>query len=363
MLPVIKTVNAILVRKFYERHAGLLFFVFYFMFGMVESGQIKSYHLGLIYGALSSPLMMLIVFAIWLLYLTKGMLFFDECISRPQNLFFKQVSLLDKRAQFFLFSYAYLIIYQPVLIYSIVMIAVAFSKKAIWMAASMIAFHFLAISLCSLRSVYRINNTKSPRLIIPTLRWPFTLSPPMFYVGLLTSRFKIMLFLTKIASIISLLGFLQIQLDQYEPRLAYLGMIIAILSYSVIIFEWRRFEDSSLQFTRALPINLHQRFLIIAIAYAILLIPEFVVLLAQRFYPWHALIAILLSIGFALFLHTSLYKELNNDHHLRRVLWLFLIAFFFALSKLGLPMAILLVMVSWWQFRKNFMAYEPSANI
>jgi len=48
-------------KKFYERHAGLLFFVFYVMFGMVESGQLVSYHLGLIYGAIGAPVFLALV--------------------------------------------------------------------------------------------------------------------------------------------------------------------------------------------------------------------------------------------------------------------------------------------------------------
>src|SRR6185369_16363350 len=104
MLPVIKIINSILVRKFYERHAALLFFVFYVMFGMVESGQIVSYHLGLINGAISSPMFMMIVFGIWMLYLIKAVLLFEECFAQPHNLFFKQISLLNKLAQFFLLA-------------------------------------------------------------------------------------------------------------------------------------------------------------------------------------------------------------------------------------------------------------------
>jgi len=364
MLPVIKIINSILVRKFYERHAALLFFVFYVMFGMVESGQIVSYHLGLINGALSSPIFMMIVFGIWMLYLIKTILFFEECFAQPHNLFFKQISLLNKLAQFFLLACAYFLIYQPVLIYSMVMIAVAFKAKAVWVAMSIVAFHFIMISVCAWRSVNSINTSRPSILKTPSLRWPFARPYPLFFISLLTDRFRIMLLLAKTFSILCLLGFLQIPLDHYEPRLAHLGMAVAITSYSVIIFEWRQFEDHYLQFARVLPINVTLRFLSVASAYAILLLPEFVVLLIQRFYPWDALTAILLSLGFALFAHGSLYQEqLNNDRHIQRILWLFLITFFLALSKLALPSAILFMAIGWWRFRKNFEAYEASTNI
>ncbi|HEV8512026.1 MAG TPA: hypothetical protein VGQ59_02055 [Cyclobacteriaceae bacterium] len=363
MLPTIKIINGVLVRKFYERHASLLFFVFYLMFGMVESGQIVSYHLALIHGAISSPVFMMIVLGIWMLYLIKAVLLLEECFAQPHNLFFKQIGQLNKPTQFFLLAYTYVLIYQPVLIYSIVMIVVAFKSNAILAAMSMIAFHFIMISLCAWRSINSINTSRPSVLAIPSLRWPFAKPYPVFYISLLTDRFRIMLLLTKTFTILCLLGFLQIPLDHYESRLAHLGMAIAITSYSVIIFEWRQFEDQYLQFARALPITLTQRFLVVASAYAILLLPEFVVLLFQGFYLWDALIAILLSLGFALFAHSSLYQEkLNNDRHIQRVLWLFLITFFLALSKLALPAAILFSLIGWWRFRKNFEAYEASTN-
>lgn len=307
---------------------------------------------------------MIIVLGIWVLYLFKSVLFFEECFTQPHNLFFRQITLLEKLVQFSLLAYAYFIIYQPVLIYSLIIIVVAFSTNAIWLALSLIAFHFIMLSLCAWRSMSSINTSRPSTLKIRSLHWPFSKPFPLFYISLLTDRFKIMLLLAKTFSILCLLGFLQIPLDQYEPRLAHLGMTFAIISYSVIIFEWRQFEDRHLQFTRAFPIHLAQRFLVVASAYALLLLPEFIVLLAQGFYLWDALIAILLALGFALFAHGSLYQgELNSDRHLQRILWLFLITFFLALSKLALPVAILLSAIGWWRFRENFEGYEASANI
>lgn len=364
MLPVIKIINGIFVRKFYERHAGILFFVFYVMFGMVESGQIVSYHLALINAAISSPIFMALVFGVWMLYLVKSVFFFEDFFAQPHNLFFKQISLLNKHTQYFYLAYAYLLIYQPVLIYSCVMIAVAFKAKAVGTALSIIIFHFMAVSLCAWRSIDSINTSKPSILKIPSLRWPFAKPFPLFYISLLTDRFRIMLLLAKTFSILCLLGFLQIPLDHYEPRLAHLGIVIAITSYAVIIFEWRQFEDQYLQFTRALPIEITKRFFVVACAYTILLLPEFVLLPFQGFYLWDVLTAILLGLGFALFAHGSLYQErLNNDSHIQRILWMFLTTFFLALSKLALPAAILLSAIGWWRFKRNFEDYEASANI
>jgi hypothetical protein len=364
MLPVLKIINRVLVKTFYERHAGLLFFVFYIMFGMVESGQIISYHLGLIYGAIGSPVFMGIILAIWFLYLAKGTLFFEECFGKPQNNFLHQISLLDRKNQFLWISTAFVLIYLPVLSYSAVMIVVAFKNQNIWPAFSMIFFHITALSLSAYRIVYKINSSIPSIFLLPAIRFPFIKTFPLFYIGLLMDRFKIMLLLTKIFSIACIIGFLQIPLDDYEPRLAYLGLVIGIMSHSAIIFEWRKFEDHYLFFTRTLPLTLNYRFAVLTAAYAILLIPEFVVLVVQHVHIWNAIIAIYLGISFSLFAHGSLFKNvLDNDRHIQTILWLFLITFFLTLSKLALPTAIFLTAIGWWRFRKYFESYEPSANI
>ena len=53
-----------LVVPFYKNHAGLLFFVFFLMFGIVESTQIVFYHVSLIVGMLTSGIFLFIVLSL-----------------------------------------------------------------------------------------------------------------------------------------------------------------------------------------------------------------------------------------------------------------------------------------------------------
>src|ERR1700748_1163931 len=57
---------------FYRAHAGILAVGFFVMFGMVEPGQLLHYHKTLILAFVSSPVMMLVVFAGWLIYAIKS---------------------------------------------------------------------------------------------------------------------------------------------------------------------------------------------------------------------------------------------------------------------------------------------------
>ena len=70
-----KILVQVIVQKFYERNVGLFFFIFYLMFGIVESTQIITYHLSLIYGVLSSSVFLLMVCGVWVLYSLKYLQF------------------------------------------------------------------------------------------------------------------------------------------------------------------------------------------------------------------------------------------------------------------------------------------------
>lgn len=69
--PLSKILLKIFSVGFYRAHAGILCFVAFVMFGMVEPGQLLNYHKTLMLAFISSPLMMGIVFAIWLIYTFK----------------------------------------------------------------------------------------------------------------------------------------------------------------------------------------------------------------------------------------------------------------------------------------------------
>ena len=73
-----------LVLPFYKNHAGLLFFVFFLMFGIVESTQLAFYHQSLIYGMLSSGIILLVVLMIWLLYQLSS--HFTSCLKHPMKM-------------------------------------------------------------------------------------------------------------------------------------------------------------------------------------------------------------------------------------------------------------------------------------
>lgn len=363
MQAVLKIIHRVCVLKFYERHAALLAFVFYVMFGLVQSNELIDFHQGLIFASLTSPLFYAAVLGVWTLYLIKIILFYEECFSLPQNSILKNFGLLAPRSQWMIFSYAIILAYLPVLIYSLFMIRLAFQHQLIGYGLSIIVFHSSAIGLGSWRLMHVINSTSSFALKMPRLWWGFRKPLPLIYLGLLANRLKLTFLLTKLSSVVCILCLWYLPVDHYEPRLAWLGLAFGLAGHGVILFEWRKFEDREFFFSRALPLATSYRFAMIGVAFLLLLIPESIVMFAQGLQIVDVSIGLVIGTAFLLFIYCTSYRHpLNNEQHLQRMLWLFLISFLMILSKFSIPFSILLLAVAWWQFKKHFDAYQPVAD-
>ncbi len=361
---MMKVLHLVWVKKFYERHALLLFFVFYIMFGMVEPGQILSYHKGLIYGMLTSWLFILLVLAIWSLYIIKTVLFLEECIALPQNSFLRNFSLFSTNRQLFLYAYVTFLCYAPVLLYSSFILFNALKQGWLLQFVTIAVFHLTAIFFSAWRICYVLNSSQPALIRLPSLRWPFRISFPFFYLGLLANRLKIMWLITKVSSMLLLIGFLQIPLDSYEPRLALLGVTLAVFAHVNVIFEWKRFDDKFLFFSRTLPIPAFKRLGIVSVAALMLFLPELILLVLQKVRLPDILFCTFLFVGFFQFLYSSLYRSGQNmDLFMQRTLWYFLLAFLLVLSKLAVPVSIALFIYSTWKYLTRFESYEPSDNL
>ncbi|MBS1558880.1 MAG: hypothetical protein JST69_09135 [Bacteroidetes bacterium] len=361
MPALLKIIHKIWIQKFYERHAVLLGLVFYVMFFLVNSGEIIDFHFNLIVAVLSSFKLLLLIFGIWFLYQIKMIFFFEECLSLPQNIILKKFELLSRSNQFRLYAYALLLAYMPVFIYSSVMIVIAFRYRLFLAGLSIVGFQAGIISLGAWRLLHTINSCTPSIFKIPSFRWKLIKPFPLFYIDLLVNRFKITFLLTKIFSVLGILGFMQLPVDHYEPRLAWLGFTFGFSGHYVILYEWRKFEDRNLFFSRALPLAIHSRFVMLGIAYALLLLPEWGVMIAQGLGIYDATVGWLMGISFLLFIHGSSYRSaLDNEQLMQNMLWLFLITFLMVLSQLSLPFSLLLLAVAAWRFRKNFDGYQPA---
>jgi len=346
------------VRKFYERNAGFFLFIFFLMFGIVESTQIVNYHLSLIYGLLSSTLFLLFVCLVWILYLIKCFVFVSGFLSSAENNSILKLNNLPFLQRFSSIYFIFISIDLPVLIYVSVIIGVALHEKSYTEAVVIILFHLLIMAIASL-----LFNKKISSLSFTLFRWPsFQLNRPipfpLYYFGALLNKHKVVLFTTKAFSFFALIGFMNIPLDHYEYRTAILGLLFGTAAHAVIVFEFRKFEENYLRFLRNLPISLTNRFVQLAFVYFLLTLPESILLFVNHINLFTVLGIHLFATGLLVLSHCRLYAELNNDKHIQFTLWLFLISFMLVLFKVYLIELFLIWALAHYYFKRNFYQFE-----
>jgi hypothetical protein len=79
--------SKIFVQGFYRAHAGMFLFFFLVMIGAVDPGQLLNYHKTLMLAFVTSPVMLLVVFGIWLLYVIKTWHYVLGQITAPSQHF------------------------------------------------------------------------------------------------------------------------------------------------------------------------------------------------------------------------------------------------------------------------------------
>ena len=365
MLPITRVLTKTIVARFYERNAGLFFFVFFLMFGIVESSQIISYHQSLIYATLTSPVFLMGVCFVWFLYLLKCLQFIFSLLARPENSFLFQLSKIDQRKCFGYLLLTIVLMYEPVLMYTAFIVGVGMYSNYYLPTGIILIFHGVAMIGATLLIVKQLSaQHQEIRFIkIPSFHWPWPKPFPLFYLSQLTHQLPTALFFTKAFSVFAIYGFLQIPLDHYDNRVALLGLLMGLMSHAVIVFELQKFEETNLSFLRSLPIAIPIRLFNLSLMYLILLLPEICMLILRGVHFTDLMGVILFSTGYLVFTHCRLFHStLNMDKHITWTLGLFLISFMLTLFKLYLVETVVIWCVAYYLLERDYYQYESSTE-
>jgi hypothetical protein len=361
---VVRVLNKVLVKKFYERNVGLLFFVFYLMFGVVESNQVISYHRSLIYGVLTSPVFLVGVMGVWILYSAKYLQLVLSELAEPHNQFLKDYSRLGKSHQFWPMLLSIVMMDQPVLLYSVFIVGVGTFSQQYVAVFFVLVFHFAKLVGCTWIVLRRVNSLHERKIakLLPSIHWPWKKYFPFFYLGHFTNQLPLALLFTKIFSLFAIIGFMQITTDHYEIRTALMGLLFGLMAHSVIIFESRRLEETYLTFAKGLPIAMAKRFLFLSLFYGVLLMPELVLLAINKIVWYDLLLITLFAVFYLVYQHTRLYRgSFTIDGHTTFTFGLFLVSFMLVLFKLYWLEAFALSILGFYQYRRDYYNFEASA--
>ncbi|SHM19261.1 hypothetical protein [Mucilaginibacter sp. OK098] len=356
--PLTNILLKIFASGFYRAHAGILCVGFFVMFGMVEPGQLLNYHKTLMLTLVSSPLMMVVVFACWLIYTIKSWHYvIGQITAVNQQFLFYSSNAFTKNRQFKSWFYLQLVLLLPISVYGAIAAGVGLAHHYYLIPLAIIAYLFLLAGL----SAILYHGTVNKLVDGSTQGWMLTLSSkwrkPWFslFIYHVFDQHKITWLVTKALSYLLITGFFLLFADvAHDIRVAGIALLAVVVAHVKLIFEERSFEEKWLSFTRNLPYSRVRLFGSFAGVYLILMFPESIWLFS-RFNPLIAFELLLAGISIAMLFHCLLYYiGLDMEKYMLWIFFLFVVIFWLILFKLLLVLVVLNLVVSFGVFWKCY---------
>lgn len=360
-----KILNRVIGVQFYQRNAGLFLFIFILMFGIIPGPLLLSYHLTLIHAMLDSSIMLTGVCFVWLLYAMKCAQFAMKTFSEPQHQFLYIVANLTRQTQFISLLAAQLFMYLPVLIYSMLVAIIGFANGKFPEAMIVLAFNSLLCFGSTLWYQRKLNhpNPEIKYFLSSVIRIDFVKPFPWYFISQLMNEMKVIFVVTKFFSVIIIIAFLNgFFIDNYDSRVVMLGFLAGLAAHCVMIFEFRKFEETFLSFYRNLPVTLFKRFFLYGFIYLLILLPEWIIFgsaIPGRLHPLDAPWLIFFGAGMLLLFNSLLYHpKMDMDRYLQWVFGILAALFFLILYRAFLFIDAMLILSSFLIFRKWYYRYE-----
>jgi hypothetical protein len=363
MRVLITILQKVIVNHFYRVNAGFFLFMFFVLFGLPYS--VLSFHLSIINIIIQNPSALTGAMLVWLLYNFKCMDYVIKQLKEPRQQFLFCLNNISPRSCFGYMIYVQALVYLPVLVYSIIVAAIAFKTQYYTAMAGVLVFNaaLILLTAAAYLRVLQLRPFLNTGVILPQMR--FRLGKPVFSIPLyflLHSR-RQMLLVTKFFSLLLLFGFMRLyEPDHYDIRPLLLCFMLATAANSAIVFELKIFEDGLMPFVRNFPFSLVKRFALVLLMYAVLLLPELA--FVWKAYPLHFHVAdylqiLLLGTGLLSLFHGSLLTDdMNTDVYFKIVFAILAILFFTILYNPGILLECLLLAVSFGLFTSYYYDFE-----
>ena len=348
---------------FYEQHAGLFLVVCYLLFGAVEGSQLVNYHFALLIAICSSPIIWLIVFLVWTIYAIKCYLFVKQKLALPTFTFAVEVTTLKRVNQYRVWLKVYAFMLMPILSYAAIILYISIRYHyffSLFATLIGVAALFLALSFLTLKNNnYNFNpvknwvNTNWIKIKKPFWSWP------LFY---LFHQQPLMLFACKLISLLAFKAILWVFADVGDDIRVFLtAMLAVVLSHTILIFNWVKFDAAYLSFARSLKISSFKRLSYWFIVLMILLVPELTILTwLTRFDVTQIFIGFVFCMSTLFTLFTLVYMlKADMERYMKFVLFFFFITMLAILAGYYLIFSMVLLFVS----ILIFMIYYPKIDL
>lgn len=332
---------------FYQQHAGLFLVVFYLLFGAVEGSQLISYHTALLLAICSSPLVLLLVFGIWLLYALKCAFFVRQHLKQDHYGFTNNLTVLPQNKQLLVWVKVYAFLLLPILCYAGFLLLTAL-KHGFYFTFIAVTAQLSAMLFLLSYFTFRIHNyTFKPAkkwIVLPIvkIKRPFW-TWPLFY---LLNEQRLMLLLCKLVSFVFLKGMLWMFADVGPDIRVYLTAAMTVaLSHAVLLLNLVKFEANYLAFAKGLPITVLKKLMQWLGVVALLILPEMIMFTQLLHFDLAKSLVILFYLASAMLCLLTLvyWLKANIDNYLKYLLFFFFVNMWAILAHQYLLLSLLLL--------------------
>jgi hypothetical protein len=361
----------LLAIPFYRQHAGLftfLVFIMVFCVGNVDSGALLDYHYSLIQGMLTSQPFLFAILVAWSLYALHCIQYVARTIRRPDYQVLGVLAQVSFPRLFGMSMVLQVILFAPVLIYVLIMVAVGLYHHWYGPLAELLGFCGLVCLAGATRHVYILKNPgknagKNPGLLSVFSPGRWSIFYGMFLIRYVLERRKMLFLAIKLYDCFFLYMMVvhQVPVD-YDLRMIWLFYSFGLLGHGVLVHQIRELEETRLGFYRGLPVTMAQRFLQYVWVYLLLFAPEVgtIAYLTPGYlhYP-DALLLAGFGFGLLLFLHGLLFAgHYKMATYLKILTLVFFVIFIAVVSRTIFFLVILVFFLSAVLFYRHYYRYE-----
>jgi uncharacterized membrane protein YqjE len=352
------------VVQYYQQNAGFFFAVFAFAAGFMRSVD----HIFFIDLFLHSGYLMALLFGGWTLYAVKTIRFTRRLLAAPENRFLYQLVLIPPARQLTALLLTQLMLFLPVTGYSLVMISFGIQYRTLGSVLGIIAYNGLACLAGVWVYRYWLAHPLPEKTVsgLAQRANQWLVKPYFSYaIGYVYSHHTLLLLLSKLASCAVIAGTcILFTTDDYPVKLLSIGVLLGAAINAMIGYQAHYFEHERFSLTKNMPLPLARRFSYLLLAWLVLLLPEWLVLL--RYFPPGVQYGWLLKLmGFglsiAVFCQCRLVRRpVIPEMFIRyvfglEVMWLVLVLYEVDISAIAIVNAGL----AYYWFRRYYYAYEP----
>lgn len=362
----------IFVKGFYRVHSGIFLFFFvtvlmYFFFIEVLNqthlppDQIVLYNLMLVLTLISSPVMVALVFIVWLGFTVKSWNYITGQMIMPSNQFlFYSSTSFSKVNQFKSWFIAQLTISLPIIAYGLFSFVIGIIFDYYIIPVVILSYVLLLSAVSALIYVRHANkpiNLNSKSILSRIVgNW----SKPFFSLFLyhVFDKLKVTLIVTKLLSYGIIIGSFYLLADVNDNlRVAGIVILGIVTAHAILIYQSYRFEESYLSFSRNFPYSRAKIYSNWTVTFLLLTLPENIWILST-FDPEISFALVIFNLGTGMLFRNLLYiVTLDMRKFIYWVFFIFNLFFMIILLKLFWLLVPLNIIISIIIFDRTY--YRP----